>query len=322
MTVQRRANGQRFCHEYCLWKTTTIKWLRKRWVNTSLPKDMGGESVLQPTQTQEAMICSVKTSFNNHSRLTQEASWPHEVNKISQVSKTVSDSLPFPGPPEGPSENRTTDLEIKMWIKGKYCRLWNTPHLSSGCCWHFNDCYCYYLSSPIHLKISVTVATSLLRRPSNLLQIGLSDMISPHQPLVNPDKRPAFFLHYPRSPWRWSIRIYEAPRRAPFPGDRTRGQSHKKFLCTAWTSLCQTHLTLMIVFVILHSKVQSIFSDISEQGAPLSCLGLFQITTLEFFSNHLQWDELESRKRKKWMTHGVFKPHRAAFLQFLARSHR
>jgi hypothetical protein len=51
----------------------------------------------------------------------------------------------------------------------------------------------------------------------------------------------------------------------------------------------------MIVFVILLSKVQFIFSEISEQDAPLLFLGLFLITTLEFLSNQ----GARKQKRKK-----------------------
>lgn len=63
-------------------------------------------------------------------------------------------------------------------------------------------------------------------------------------------------------------------------------------------------LTLMIVFI---------FSVISEQDAHLLCLDLFQITTLEFVSNPMQWHKPKSRK-KKWASSGTFKLPPAIFL--------
>lgn len=68
----------------------------------------------------------------------------------------------------------------------------------------------------------------------------------------------------------------------------------------------------MTVFVILHSKMQFIFSELSEQDALLSCLFFFQMTLLEFFSNASQKPEAEREKNGQLPEYS--KPHPGGFL--------
>lgn len=139
-------------------------------------------------------------------------------------------------------------------------------------------------------------------------QIGQSNVLSPGQPATHCYSAKSKFSsgQFPFSPLPQAStevinKIYKAPRRALFPGETTKGQSHRKPLSAARMPLYQPHLTLMIVFFffffVLHSKKQFIFSVISEQDALLSCFGLFQIIILACVSNPLQWPKPKKKKK-------------------------
>lgn len=102
-------------------------------------------------------------------------------------------------------------------------------------------------------------------------QIGQSNVLSPGQPATHCYSAKSKFSsgQFPFSPLPQAStevinKIYKAPRRALFPGETTKGQSHRKPLSAARMPLYQPHLTLMIVFFFFFRSAQ-------QEAVYLSC---------------------------------------------------